>query len=88
MPISRTDIMQTSLERKMRTYLAAHAAKQHERRFGWKSFRVLVVTTDEHRMHSMMKTLRALHIPRSIGASLFLFATRDQLVAADPLTLV
>jgi hypothetical protein len=88
MPISRSDIMQTSLERKMRTYLAAHAAKEHERRFGWKSFRVLVVTTDEQRMQSMIKILGALHVPRSIGASLFLFATRDQLVAADPLTLV
>jgi hypothetical protein len=87
MPISRSDIMQTSLERKMRTYLAAHAAKEHERRFGWTSFRVLVVTTDEQRMQSMIKILGALHIPRSIGVSLFLFATRDQLAANDPLTL-
>ena len=32
---------QTSLERKMRGYLAAHATSQHERRFGWRTFRVL-----------------------------------------------
>jgi hypothetical protein len=43
--------MQTSFERKMRAYLAAHAAKQHERHFGWKTFRVLTVTTDHCRRH-------------------------------------
>ena len=36
----------------------AHAAKQHERQFGWKTFRVLTVTTDHHRMQSMMEALR------------------------------
>jgi hypothetical protein len=38
-------------------------------------------------MQSMMKALRALHVARSIGASLFLFATRGQVAADDPLTL-
>ena len=57
MPISRADISQTSFERKMRAYLTAHAAKQHERQFGWKTFRVLTVTTDQNRMRSMMEAL-------------------------------
>jgi len=30
MPITRANFEQTSFERKMRVYLAAHAAKQHE----------------------------------------------------------
>ncbi len=34
----------------------------------------------------MMEALRRLHVPHSLGAPLFLFATRDQLRAADPLT--
>ena len=54
-------------------YLTAHAAKQHERQFGWKTFRVLTVTTDQHRMQSMMEALRQLHVPNSIGAPLFFF---------------
>ena len=41
MPIARSDFLQTSFERKMRAYLTAHAGKQHEKHFGWKTFRVL-----------------------------------------------
>ena len=85
MPIARSDFLQTSFERKMRAYLTAHAAKQHEKHFGWKTFRVLTVTTDQHRMQSMMEALRTLRIPHSPGAPLFFFATRDELRGSDPL---
>jgi len=85
MPIVRRDLTQTSFEKKMRAYLAAHAAGVHERHFGWKTFRVLVVTTDSHRLQSMTQALHELHIPSSLGASLFFFATRADLRAADPL---
>jgi hypothetical protein len=54
MPVARGDITQTSFERKMRAYLTAHAEKRHERQFGWRTFRVLTVTTDDHRKRSMM----------------------------------
>jgi DNA-binding Lrp family transcriptional regulator len=86
MPIARADILQTSFERKMRAYLTAHAGKQHERHFGWKNFRVLTVTTDRHRTQSMMDALSRLHVPHGVGSPLFLFATRDELRASDPLT--
>ena len=86
MPVVRADIAQTSFERKMRAYLVAHAAKQHERNFGWKTFRVLTVTTDEYRCQSMIDALRRLHVAHSPGASLFLFTTREALHAGDPLT--
>jgi hypothetical protein len=76
---------QTSFEEKMRAYLTAHAAKQHERQFGWKTFRVLTVTTDDRRARSMMEALRSLRVPHSPGASLFFFAIRDELRASDPL---
>ena len=85
MPISRSRFDQTSFEKKMRGYLAAHAAKQHGRQFGWKNFRVLTVTTDEERMQSMKEALKGLRVPRSLGAALFLFSTFDDLRADDPL---
>ena len=86
MPVTRTDFLQTSFERKMRVYLAAYAAKQHERHFGWKNFRVLTITTDRHRMQSMMKALQQLRVAHSPGQSLFFFATRQELATANPLT--
>jgi hypothetical protein len=86
MPVVRSDPTQTSFEQKMRAYLIAHVAKQHERHFGWKTFRVLTVTTDHRRMQSMMKALRALRVPHSPGAGLFLFATADELRTRDPLS--
>jgi Replication-relaxation len=85
MPISRSDFRQTSFARKMRAYLTAHAAKQHEQQFGWKAFRVLVVTTDDQRIRSMQETLRQLHIPNSPGAALFFFATPSVLGVNGPL---
>ena len=86
MPVRRSDPDQTSLAGKMRIYLAAHAARQHERQFGWKNFRVLVVTTDRQRVGSMVNALRQLRVPRSAGPSLFQFATSGDLQARDPLT--
>jgi protein involved in plasmid replication-relaxation len=85
MPITRSRFDQTCFEKKMRGYLAAHAAKQHERQFGWRNFRVLTVTTDRQRLQSMKEALRGLGVPRSPGASLFLFSTFDELRAGDPL---
>ena len=87
MPISRADITQTSFERKMRAYLTAHAGKLHERQLGWKTFRVLTVTTDQNRMRSMMDVLRQMRVAHSPGASLFFFATRAGLRATHPLAL-
>src|SRR4051794_25222837 len=85
MPVRRSDPEQTSIERKMRVYLAAHAAKQHREQFGWANFRVLIVTTDQHRIGSMIEALHRLRVSRGIGSALFLFNTFDALRTADPL---
>jgi hypothetical protein len=77
MPIVRANLKQTSFERKMRAYLSAEAARQHETHFGWKTFRVLTVTTDRHRAKSMIDALRHINIPESPGASLFYFDQRS-----------
>jgi len=86
MPVSRSDPDQTSFQRKMRVYLAAHAAKQHERQFEWKNFRVLTVTTDLNRIATMTAALRQIRVLRSAGPPLFLFGTFDALRSSDPLT--
>jgi hypothetical protein len=85
MPVRRSDPEQTSIERKMRVYLAAHAAKQHREQFGWANFRVLIVTTDQHRIGSMIDTVHQLRLPRGVGPALFLFTTFDTFRTADPL---
>jgi len=79
MPVRRSDPEQTSFEGKMRVYLAAHAAKLHVRQFCWPSFRVLTITTDRQRMRTMLAALRQIHVPRSPGPALFLFATFAEL---------
>jgi len=85
MPITRSDFSQTSIERKLRCYLAANAARLPERQFGWKAFRVLTVTSDRHRVHSMIEALQSIQPPGAAGSSLFLFIARDELRASDPL---
>jgi Replication-relaxation len=84
MPISRADFLQTSIERKLRCYLSAHASRVFERKFGWKFFRVLIVTSNDNRVRSMIKALRSIQPPSAAGSSLFLFASRDDLRARDP----
>lgn len=85
MPITRSDFRQTSFERKVRAYLTAQAEGQHKQRFGWKTFRVLVVTNDDSRLRSMMATTRAARIPLSLGAALFMFANRRTLSFSGPI---
>lgn len=85
MPVRRSDPAQTSFERKMRVYLAAHAAEQHGRLFGWKTFRVLTVTSDRTRMQTMIEAARHLRVAHSPGPGLFHFATFADFREASPL---
>ena len=85
MPITRADFSQTSIERKLRSYLSAYASRLIERCVGWKSFRVLIVTSDAHRVRSMIECLRSIQPPGAAGSSLFLFASHAELRAADPM---
>lgn len=85
MPVTRANTTQTSFERKMRTYLAAHAAGVHEKQFGWRTFRALTVTTDIARQQSMIAVLNALPSTHGYGAALFFFITHDRTEAGTPL---
>ena len=76
MPVRRSDPEQTSIEHKMRVYLTAHTAKQHQREFGWTNFRVLFVTTNQQRIETMIDASRQSQARRhGVGASLFWFST-------------
>ncbi|NUJ80257.1 replication-relaxation family protein [Methylocystis sp. FS] len=86
MPITRVDFSQTSIERKLRSYLSAYVSRIFERKFGWKHFRVLFVASDDNRVRSMIEALRSIQPPGAAGSSLFLFASREALHSADPLT--
>ena len=85
MPVTRSDMLQTSFERKMRGYLSAYAAGEHEHQFGWKAFRVLKVTLDDQRLSSMVKALGSLSIPQSPRPSLFWFGLRQELNRSNPI---
>lgn len=84
MPVTRTNALLTSHARKMEVYLAAHAASIHEKQFGWKTFRVLTVTTDNARLRSMMAALKTLSHTRNPGAALFFFTTHDRIATGTP----
>src|SRR3954469_25703900 len=80
MPVRRSDPEQTSIERKMRVYLTAHAAKLHKEQFGWANFRVLFVTTNQERIETMIDASRQSQARRhSVGASLFWFSTFSEI---------
>lgn len=85
MPIIRRDAGQTSLARKLRTYLAAIAEGEHERRFGWKTLRVLIVTTTNQRLRSAQAILKRVSTPPEASAQLLLFATMETLRRQDPI---
>jgi Replication-relaxation len=85
MPITRSNVSQSSFERKMLGYLSTYAAKQHEQQFGWKAFRMLTVTTDQHRLGSIVDALRRLNVPQSPGPELFWFGLRHGLHKSDPI---
>ena len=85
MPVRRSGSTRTSFATKMHTYLAAYAARKHERQFAWSSFRVVTVTTNRERIRNMQEALGEIHVPRSPGPSLFLFTTFSELRATTPI---
>jgi len=83
MPVNRANLTQTSLKRKFLAYAAAKRSLLHERQFGWKAFRVLVVTTNPQRVETILATIRECVHERD--RALFLIADRQSLATADVL---
>jgi len=84
MPVDRASLAQTSLKRKFLAYSAARRALLHERQFGWKAFRVLIVTTNVQRVATILDTIGKC-VPEHERA-LFLIGDRVSLAGADILS--
>ena len=81
MPISRSTLNQSSMQKKFLAYLAGHRAKHHTERYGIGSFRVLTVTTSPERTANMIANVKVITGGR--GSNLFLFTDADALRSAD-----
>jgi Replication-relaxation len=81
MPVDRSNLTQTSLKRKFLAYAAAKRAELHQLHFSWKTFRVLLITTNRQRADNVLATIRECVHEHARG--LFLIADRQSLAAAD-----
>jgi hypothetical protein len=81
MPIERASPAQTSMLNKFLGYEAAHMCGFHTKRFGWKTFRVLVITTSSERVNRMQALIER---TTTIASSpLFLFADHTMLIRSN-----
>ena len=58
MPVKRTDLAASSILKKFLAYQEFWRSKQHTRQYGWRNFRVLMVTTDAERASNMCDCLK------------------------------
>ncbi len=75
MPVTRSNLSQTSFTRKLLAYEATWTKKIHQQHLGIHRFRVLTVTTSEARVESLLEACSQL----KRGHGLFLFADRTVL---------
>lgn len=84
MPVARQDLMRSSFRRKLLAYEATWTHGVHQRRFGFRRFRVITITTSTARVESLVQECQQLES----GHGLFLFASIESLAAhGDALTL-
>jgi hypothetical protein len=76
MPVTRKELAQTSLLRKLLSYQETWQRELHREHFGIPNFRVLTVTTSRERVENLIEACRSL--PGS-GSRLFLFTDQESL---------
>ena len=83
MPVERALLDRSSMLRKFLAYEGGRKQELHTSRFGWRNFRVLVVTSSAERA----RTMRALigRTPALNGSPLFLFAIQEAFAQSDAL---
>jgi Replication-relaxation len=74
MPIERHDLVSSSIVRKLLAYAKAHHDGAHQTHFGWRGFRVVILTTSEERVRSCVAAARA-RFGAAAAGRLFLFGT-------------
>ncbi len=84
MPVERRDLRQTSILRKLLAYQGLWKTRLHQRHFGWRNFRVLVITTSKERADTM-RTAMSRHAALK-ASPLFLFADKAGLYDSDILS--
>ena len=84
MPVERSVLNQTSMLRKFLAYEGGRKQQLHTKRFGWKNFRVLVITASVERVDTMRQVVE--RVPEIKGSPLFLFADHAALLQSDILT--
>ncbi len=84
MPIDRADLRQSSVLKKFLGYAAGRQAKLHQRQFGWKALRILVVTNTPERAANMIAALHD-QVPAH-GHDAFLITDRMSLAGTDILS--
>ena len=80
---ARQLVGKSSFRRKLLGYWHAWRADAHTTRWGFKSFRVLTVTTSEARIKTMLEAQCEIVGPQ--GSNMFAFTTPQRLVASGPL---
>ena len=86
MPLERADYSMTSIARKLDTYIHGHAAKLHEKQFGWKALRVLFVTYTPERAANMRTVALANLTKNPNSRRLFYFTDAAALYSGDVLS--
>jgi hypothetical protein len=85
MPVERTSLDQTSMLRKFLAYESGRAQELQNRKFGWKNFRVLTITSSSERADHMRALITK--TPALKHSPLFLFVDHAALTQHDILTL-
>jgi hypothetical protein len=81
MPVERATLDRSSMLRKLLAYEGGRKQELHTSRFGWRNFRVLVVTSSNERAGTMRRLIN--RTPALNGSPLFLFADHETLMQAD-----
>lgn len=81
MPVIRKNLNQTSYFKKLLGYFETYKQGLHTKKYNFKNFRVLTVTTSEDRIQTMLEANCRLN--QGQGSRIFLFVHRDQLDQED-----
>ncbi len=80
MPVQRSNLTQSSVQKKLLAYYHGHQAKAHTRQFNIQNVRVLTITTTRQRVNNMIDAVH--DITGGRGSNLFLFADVTSLTGA------
>jgi hypothetical protein len=81
MPIERASLDQTSVIRKLLAYEAGRREHLHQKQFGWKNFRVLILTSSAERVKNIARAIEGTPVLKA--SPLFLLSDYSALASED-----